>query len=140
MTTWLDRDAPLQTVALGGTAALSDAVVAALPNPRRVAGPDRTATAAAGAVGLWDLPGGPAHPTVVNGYRADGWSYALVAAGLAADALAPTLLVDTEHIPEPTAALVAACPAPSLRIVGPTSHISTATDAALHDLAAGACD
>ena len=52
----LAADAPSRTVLLGGTAALSDAVQASVPNPQRVAGAERTATAAAIATELWQAP------------------------------------------------------------------------------------
>lgn len=90
---WLAADGPSETVLLGGTAALSGAVGAAVPAPRRVAGADRAATAVAIAEQLWDHEGGPGRFVVINGYRDDGWAFGLAAAGLAADAGAPLLVV-----------------------------------------------
>lgn len=90
---WLAEVAPTSTVLLGGEAALSEAVEDAAPAARRLAGPERTATAAAiAADDLW--PRDAARRFVIlDGGRADGWAYGLSAAGIAADTGAPPLMV-----------------------------------------------
>ncbi len=77
------------TVLIGGGAALSDAVADAAPAPRRVAGADRTATAAAIAAELWSVTG--SRFVLFDAYAADGWTEALTGAGIAADWTAPLL-------------------------------------------------
>lgn len=94
------------TVLLGGTAALSDAVAAAAPAPRRVAGDDRTATAGAIATDLWRY--GTSRFVLFDGYAADGWTAALAGAGLSADAGAPLLVAGPgAELPTGSAAAVA---------------------------------
>lgn len=90
------------TAALGGTAAVSDAVAAQLPGAFRVAGSDRSETAVR-IVGLWPFDT-PRRRVLVDGYRADGWTAGLPAAALAADAGAPILLSQGGQLPEATAA------------------------------------
>jgi putative cell wall-binding protein len=84
------------TIVLGGTAAVTDDVLAALPKPRRVSGSDRAGTAAAAARSLWGrTAGGNGDGFVVTaGYQPDAWRLALAAAPLAAREHAPLLLVD----------------------------------------------
>jgi hypothetical protein len=101
----LRRWAPGQTVLLGGTGALSAAVEANVPNPRRVSGPDRAATAAAIA-GLWPEP--REGFTIINGYAPTGWAFGLAAAGLAADTGRPLLVTVQSTLPPATAAAVRA--------------------------------
>lgn len=83
-----------RVVALGGPAALSDAVVIAA-GAERVAGPDRTATAVEIARRLWGRTA--ANPgdrfVVVPGYADAGWAYALAHVTHSAQASAPQLLV-----------------------------------------------
>ncbi len=94
---------------LGGTAALGDAVAEQLRGldiePRRLAGPERFATAAAVLDEVVDL-GGPVEEAVValGGGRSDHDDYvdALAAGGLAGTARAPVLLVGPHELPEPT--------------------------------------
>jgi putative cell wall-binding protein len=108
---WLDDRGTSRTLLLGGGAALSPAVEAAVPGPERVAGPDRAATAVAVA---GRYPGAAPRPVVlVNGYRPDGWAFALPAAGLGADLAAPVLLVDATTVPPATSEALSnrACPA-----------------------------
>ena len=117
---WLAADSTSTTTLLGGTAALSDAIAASVPGPRRIAGTDRTGTAAAIATGLWGEDGAGARDFVVtNGVAEDGWAFGVAAAGLAADEDAPMLLV-TDEVTEPTADLVSTCGEPEvdLTVVG----------------------
>ena len=113
---WLAEVAPASTVLLGGEAALSDAVEDAAPNSRRLAGPERTATAAAiAAADLW--PRGDARRFVIlDGGREDGWAYGLSAAGLAADAGAPPLMV-VGGVTASTRREVSTCGTPAVDLV-----------------------
>lgn len=81
--------------ALGGPAALSDAVVAAA-GATRVAGDDRAATAAAVTRELWRRDAGHAGDTyvVVPGWTATGWADALAYAPISSLHAAPQLPVD----------------------------------------------
>jgi uncharacterized lipoprotein YddW (UPF0748 family)/putative cell wall-binding protein len=98
------RLAPQTAIVLGGTGAVSGAVVEAVealgPEVERVAGKSRHATAAA----VSERAGASGTAFVVNGFRpAD----ALVAAAPAARAEAGLLLVDTDRIPGDTGAALA---------------------------------
>lgn len=99
---WLDTNGIETTIVVGGASAVTDAVAAQAPGPRRIFGDDRAATAAAISAELID--GDPARIIVLNGYREDGWAFGLPAAGLAADFDAP-ILVAGDAVPGPTAAL-----------------------------------
>jgi putative cell wall-binding protein len=85
-----------EVIVLGGTAAVSDPVVAAIPTQtRRIAGDDRTATAAAIATGLWQAEGLAGGGIVlVNVRHDDGWQTALAASVISAVANAPQLGVE----------------------------------------------
>lgn len=123
--------APRRTVLLGGAAALSAAVEANVPGAERVGGTDRAGTAAAVAAQLWPTATGF---TVTNGWSQRGWAYGLVAAGLAADAGAPLLLVDRATLPSATqAAVVAGCTAGAraVRLVGDAHQIGGSVETAL---------
>ena len=111
VTDWLERNDPEETIVFGGTAALSEAVVSAMPNPRRVSGADRAETAAAVAVELFGQPDeGERAVVVINGYRADGWVFGLGAAGFAARLPAPLVMVDrVEPIPPASVELLTEC-------------------------------
>ena len=125
---WLAADAPKTTTLLGGTAALSSKIAAAVPNPVRVAGTDRTGTAAAVARTLWGEDGDGAREFVVSdGIDPRGWAFGFAAAGLAADASAPILLV-TDEVTEPTADLVSTCGEPEvdLTVVGDGGRVEPA--------------
>ncbi|HYD10318.1 MAG TPA: beta-propeller domain-containing protein [Acidimicrobiales bacterium] len=117
---WLGADAPARTTLLGGTAALSDEIADAVPNDVRIAGTDRTGTAAAVATELWGEDGEGERTFVVSdGTDERGWAFGFAAAGLAADEEAPILLV-TDEVTEPTADLVSTCGEPEvdLTVVG----------------------
>lgn len=117
---FIAADEPSTTTLLGGTAALSAAIEASVPNPQRVAGTDRTGTAAAVATTLWGEDGeGEREFVVTNGLAEDGWAYGFASAGLAADEDAPVLLV-TDEVTEPTTDLVSTCGEPEvgLTVVG----------------------
>ncbi len=105
---FLVEDAPSQTVVLGGTTAISDAALAQLPNPLRVAGAERAGTAAAIAEQLWPSAGSQRPYLALNAFRDDGWLFGLAAGGLAADLGAPVLVVG-DTVPDSTRALVGGC-------------------------------
>lgn len=85
-----------EVIVLGGTAAVSEAAVAAVPtHTRRIAGAERTATAAAIATQLWQAEGiGGGGVVLVNVRHDDGWQTALSAAVVSALANAPQLGVE----------------------------------------------
>ncbi|WP_370323865.1 cell wall-binding repeat-containing protein [Euzebya sp.] len=122
-----------RTVLLGGEAALSAAVADAVPNPVRIAGDSRDATAQAiGAELIGDAEDGTRQLVVINGYRADGWTFGLPAAGLAADADAAIALAQD---PVPPATLEMAC-APAdvdLLLAGGLGVLTEAVAAQLDD-------
>lgn len=136
---WLEADAAEETILLGGRAALSEAVEDTVVGPRRVAGAARDGTAAAIATDLWA-------PTssfvIVNGYRADGWNFALATTGLSADFDAPALMVQDDSVPPATEDLLASCgePALDLLLAGGEDVLSADLAAALADLDGGACE
>lgn len=100
-------DAP-RTILMGGRAALSDAVVAEVDNPVRIAGAERSETAAVAARELW--PEGDNEPyLIVNAYREDGWAFGLAAAGLATETSAPILFASRDKAPQPTLGVLAEC-------------------------------
>lgn len=92
------------TTVVGGQAAVSDLQVAALPGLRRVAGPDRSATAA---VLAGETPSLRFH--LADGWSPGAWPAALLAAGLAADEDAPLLWVHPDGAPGPTQLAVTSC-------------------------------
>lgn len=97
-----------ETVLLGGTAALSNAVEQSVPGARRIAGANRAGTAAAIASELWTFTSGRA--VLFDGAAPDGWQAGLAASGLAANAFAP-LLIAGETLPsETTKAIRSLCP------------------------------
>lgn len=95
---WLAEHS-VEVVALGGTDAVSDAVLHEA-GARRVGGGNRYATAVAVAEEMWTAP--PRGRLVLNGTRHDAWAFALAAAGLAADGNRPMVLVDVDGVPAET--------------------------------------
>lgn len=89
-----------RTIVVGGPDAVSDHVMRQLPNPRRVAGGDRAATAAAVAHDLWGATQGV---VVASGYHETAWKDPLAVAPLAARRESPVVVVDTELVPPATA-------------------------------------
>lgn len=139
---WIEAHAVGSTILLGGTAALSPAVEAAVPNPQRVAGAERTATAAAIATDLWMVrpPDVPRSYTVIDGRDPLGWMFGLAAAGLAADFRAPMLMV-TDQVTDATAAQVATCGEPSIEtvVIGGSGTVADEIVAELDALDGGTC-
>lgn len=138
----LARWVPEQTVLLGGTAALPAEFEAQVPNPARVAGADRAGTAAAVAAQLWE-PSPSRRHVVVDGYRTDGWAYALAAAGLAADTGAPLLLSSGGTVPSDTLAVASSpCgqgPTVDVVVVGDTPVVPDSVLAALDSVDGAPC-
>lgn len=136
---WLLEARPTRTVLFGGSAALSEAVEVAAPNPVRVSGPERTATAVAVATTLWQRSPERRH-VLIHGGREDGWAFGLAAAGLAADADAPLLLVG-DDVPGPTEDLLRRCgnPDSDLLLLGGSGVISDQVRAELDRIDGQAC-
>ncbi len=138
---WLAADRPQETVLLGGDSALSPQVEAAVPGPRRVAGAERTETAARIATQLWGLsPDGARRVVVTDVFDPSGWVHGLAAAGLAADEDAPLLAVG-DDVPAATAALASACGEPEVEtlLVGGEGVISDVVRDQLDRLDGQAC-
>lgn len=97
---FLDAHRPVRVVAVGGPAALSDAVVQAA-GAERVAGDDRVATSVAVARELWGRTDAQAghHFGLMPARATDGWAAALIHASWAARHHAPLLLVGEELPP-----------------------------------------
>ncbi|HUG83832.1 MAG TPA: cell wall-binding repeat-containing protein [Euzebya sp.] len=137
---WLDRVDPQQTVLLGGTAALHDAVAQSVPGPNRVFGPNRSATAVAIAEQLWAVPStGQRAYFVINATHADGWAYGLAAAGLAADIDAPLLATGAVNPPETLAAVQGCGGQVSVSGIGPSDVLPASVLAELDAQDAMAC-
>ena len=96
---WLEGDVPAGVVVLGGTAAVSDATLGALPGAERtrVAGSDRVATSVAIATELWRdvLGAGRGGAALVNVRHPDAWQTALTAAVASARLDLPQLGVES---------------------------------------------
>ena len=98
-----------EVVVLGGQAAVQDATVASLPGVRRVAGSDRTATAAAIANELWAAGGWAQGGVVLVNVRAEtGWQTALAASVISAVTNSPQLGVENPPAAPTQATLAAA--------------------------------
>ncbi len=111
-------------IVLGGPAAVDEATYAALPVPqrRRVAGDERTGTAAAIATQLWDSAQiGHGGIVLVNVRAADGWQTALTAAVASAVHDAPQLGVENPPagLSAPTRQVLAGVEGPIMAFGGP---------------------
>lgn len=140
---WLDQRGADFVLLFGGHAALSPEVEQAVAHPSRVAGAERSGTAAAMVRRLGGLIGaGPRRFAVIDGYRHDGWAFGLAAAGVGAREAAPLLLVNGDAVPEPTAALVSSCVTAQvdLLLVGSAEVVTDAAHAALDALDPLPCD
>jgi hypothetical protein len=139
---WLDANAITATTLLGGEAALSPAVAAAVPNPVRVAGAERTETAARISTDLWGVDRSTPDRwfVIINGQHPQGWAFGLAGAGLSSDALAPVLLVG-EQVSPATADLAGACGSPQVDalLLGATSLISADVQDQLEAADGGSC-
>ena len=128
-----------RTFVLGGDAVISPTAAAQAPNPVRVAGVNRMATAATVATVLWGEVV-PDVSTVVlcNIERADGWALTLAAAPLSARDGAPQLGVGTDTYPAETNGYLQGLepPASTAYVMGNEEFISEAVvDQAAADLA-----
>lgn len=145
--TWLDRHGIETTILFGGEAALSAQVEAAVPGPRRIAGPERASTAVAIAQELWGASStGPRRFVIINGFGNESgiqdYIFGLPAAGIVADHQAPLLVVATGHIPEATRQLVSTTgctPEVEMVISGMPMQVSDEREAELDRLDAGTC-
>jgi subtilisin family serine protease/putative cell wall-binding protein len=138
---WVARTQPSRRILLGGTGALAEPVRVQLGG-ERVAGAERTATAAEVARRLFATPtSGQRRFVVLNGFDRLGWAHGLAAAGLAAQANAPLLMVSSTTVPAPTAALVGACGAAQvdLFLIGSTTALPEALRAELDRLDGATC-
>ncbi|MGI9017166.1 MAG: cell wall-binding repeat-containing protein [Euzebya sp.] len=89
-----------RTWVIGGDTVISDATAQDAPNPVRVAGPNRMATAAAIAEQMWpEVPASGEDFIFVNLEHPQGWTLALGAAPLAALLSAPELGVRSGSLP-----------------------------------------
>lgn len=129
--TYLSRHDPAEVVVLGGTGSVSAAVEHALrsyaPTVRRVAGPDRYATAAA--VSRDRFPA--AHGGTVVVASGASWADALAAGPAAAHWEGPLLLTASDRLPSATAAELARLQPERIVLVGGTAVVSTAVEATL---------
>lgn len=127
---WLDDHPVAETVLLGGEAALSPAVEAAVPSPVRIAGPNRFATAVAVADDLYRFT--RHRYRVVAADHPDGWGYALAGVPLEVEDRAPIALVGTDVLPAETDAMTCqgGTRAP-VEVYGDTSVVSQAVRDAL---------
>lgn len=130
----LERRGVTQTLVLGGQQAIGAEVLDAVPGGRRIAGDDRAGTAVAIARELWgrtEARTGDAF-VLVDGYRADAWTWALSATPLAAGRGAPLLIGAEEGLPTATAAYLSELgydervPGAGI-VVGPAAAVSEAT-------------
>ncbi|MEO2108207.1 MAG: cell wall-binding repeat-containing protein [Actinomycetota bacterium] len=113
-----------EVIVLGGTSAISDPVAAAVPTTtRRIAGNERTATAAAIATDLWHTEGLDGGGILAINVRHDnGWQTALAAAVVSALANAPQLGVEGPPTPPGQPVLDAAA-----LLGGPVATLATPT-------------
>lgn len=116
-----------EVIILGGTAAVAQPTVDAVPAvTRRIAGDERTATAAAIATQLWDAEGlGGGGIVLVNVRHDDGWQTALSAAVVSALANAPQLGVENPpQAPSPATEQAAAQVGDPVAVFGSTTLVS----------------
>ena len=121
----IEHFAPRRAVLMGGTAAISEDVVAELrrwgvQTIERIAGPNRFATAAA-AMDFVRANGGDGDPFLVRGEGAGhigGWEDAVAVSQHAASLGAPVLLSRVTDLPDESAAALAADGADTVTIIG----------------------
>lgn len=134
---WLSGHRPGRIVVLGGSGAVSDAVLARLGSytggtVSRLAGGDRFATAAAVAAAFGAKPAGSA-------YVADGLAFpdALAGAALAGTRGAPVLLVSPKAVPSATATAIRSLAPWRVIVLGGTGAVSASTALKLSTLQLG---
>ena len=127
-----------ETLLLGGTAALSQAVEDAVPGAFRIAGSTRAGTAVAIAE---ELVGTTAGAVLVDGSSDVGWVAGLAAAGLAADRDAPVLLGSAGGLPPETDAALPACADDhaALLVLGRSAYVAAVQNALAARVAAAPC-
>jgi putative cell wall-binding protein len=109
-----------RTAVIGGPSAVSDEVLRRLPDPTRVSGSHREATAVAVAEQLWDR-----RDTVIlaGGFKDNAWKDALVSAPLAARLQAPVVLTRTDSLPPATVSYLESIPTAKGYVIGGTGAI-----------------
>lgn len=125
---YLDAVHPAEIVLLGGTAALSAAVeqqAGTHGSTTRVQGATRDATAVAIATALWGSRQ-PRGITLVDGWAADGWAYAIAGSVDAALEGAPVLLVHPTALTDADQRHLDATDDTFTVAVGPSAHVSDA--------------
>lgn len=96
----------VDVVIVGGEAAVGEEVSDALPDVRRVAGPNRWATAAAVLEDLWLPLGDVGHVATVELGAGDAWAAALAAAVPSAAWRAPQVGLRSDEVPSETATVL----------------------------------
>lgn len=124
------------TLVLGGEAAVAPAVVDALPDPRRLSGPDRSATAAQVAI-RWGEEAPVTEVVLASGFGDSAWAWALVAAPMSARSGAPLLLTAPETLSPATADALAALGVTGGVVVGPAGLVAEAVSLAASDVIVG---
>ncbi len=114
------------TIIAGGTAAVSDAAANATPNPIRVSGPNRHATAAAFATDIWSGIATEGEFVLANLEFEQGWALALAASPLSVRIGAPQLGVRADNLPVETSDYLTAqgVTDPGLIVLGDLTVIS----------------
>lgn len=124
-----------RTWVVGGDAVIGDAAADATPNPQRVAGPNRMATARSVAEQMWpQVPASGEDFVFVNLEHPQGWTLALGAAPLAAALSGPQLGVRADSVPTETEAHLQAqgfTDLPAAVLVGDLTFISDGVEAAI---------
>ena len=127
-----DNPDDIEIFVLGGTAAISDDVIADLEtvpgvtNVERIAGPDRFATAAEIATLTADIDGVSTTAFVVSGYA---WPDAIAAAPVAGYNASPVLMTKMDDVPDVTMDWIADNAITSIVVVGGSSVVAeTALD------------
>ena len=119
-----------RVVLLGGTAALSPAIVSELESDgldvSRAAGADRAETSAT--IARWL---GEDHDEVIIANGSDGWPDAMAASQLAGAERLPILLVGEDHVPEATAEALADFDPDRITVVGGSAVVSAGVESEL---------
>ncbi len=142
VSSWLTDNGVQNTVLLGGSAALAAGIEGQVPGGTRVSGGERTETAANLASSLWLSPAeGPRSYVVINGGITNGWAFGLVAAGVGADADAPTVVVVGDSASPATRDLVTECGAKAVRTltIGDSSIVAQSVVEQIEALDGAAC-
>ena len=126
----------VHTLVLGGEAAIAPSVTDVLPDPRRLAGPDRSATAAQVAA-RWAAEAAVSDVVLASGYGDSAWAWALTAAPLSARTGAPLLLTSPDSLSPATADALSALGVTGGVVVGPAGLVAEAVSLAASDVIVG---